>query len=385
MNDDSERQARAELTYLAEPGDTRLARLVADLGPAEAIAAVKAGIIAGTDDAAAGDLARWSTRLGELPGPRNLERFGRQGIRLVCPGDTEWPPGLDDLGSSRPYALWVRGNADLRLTCLRSVSIVGSRAATAYGTWVASDMAASAAERDWAVVSGAAYGVDAAGHRGALGAGERTVAVLACGVDTPYPSGHAELLDAIAATGAVVSEWPPGRHATRLRFLERNRVIAALSQGTVVVEAGQRSGALNTARHARDLDRCLMAVPGPVTSQQSDGANALIRDGAATLVSSAHDVIETLEKQAADTAAAAQAPHAAAGTAAVLGVLPAQGALSVDAITARAGLDSTIVRASLQQLKSAGSAEQHGTGWRRKQSTWPPRAGYGSPLANRPR
>jgi len=174
------------------------------------------------------------------------------------------------------------------------VAIVGSRAATAYGSYVASEFAASVASRGWAVISGGGYGVDAAAHRGALAADGVTVAVLACGVDVPYPAGHAELLNAIATQGAVVSEWPPGRTATRLRFLGRNRVIAALAAGTLVVEAGQRSGALNSARHARDLGRPLMAVPGPITSELSAGCHTVIRDWRGMLVTSAAEVIHAL-------------------------------------------------------------------------------------------
>jgi DNA processing protein len=141
---------------------------------------------------------------------------------------------------------------------------------------VAAEFAASVAARGWAVISGGAYGVDASAPQGALGADGVTVAVLACGVDVPYPTAHTELLDSVAAQGVIVSEWPPGRTVSRLRFLVRNRVIAALATGTLVVEAGERSGALNTARHARDLGRRLMAVPGPVTSDISAGCHRII-------------------------------------------------------------------------------------------------------------
>ena len=239
-------------------------------------------------------MERWRVRLAELPTPDEVIAFRGSGIRLICPGDPEWPEQLADLGDEQPYALWLRGTADLRFNCLRSVAIVGSRAATAYGSYVAAEFAASVAARGWAVVSGGAFGIDASAHRGALGADGVTVAVLACGVDVPYPGGHAELLDAIAAQGVIVSEWPPGRTVSRLRFLVRNRVIAALATGTLVVEAGQRSGALNTARHARDLGRRLMAVPGPVTSDLSAGCHHIIRDWQGTLVTSAAEVIEHL-------------------------------------------------------------------------------------------
>ncbi len=198
------------------------------------------------------------------------------------------------LGVARPYALWLRGEADLRYCCLQSVSIVGARAASAYGTHVGTEMAAALAARGWAVVSGAAYGIDACAHQGALAADGVTIAVLACGVDHAYPAGHYDLLASIAAQGVLVSEWPPGRTPNRLRFLIRNRVIGALTRGTVVVEAGLRSGALNTARHARDLHRPVMAVPGPVTSEVSAGCHKIIREWGAICVTSAQDVLELL-------------------------------------------------------------------------------------------
>jgi DNA processing protein len=316
----------------------------------------------------------------------------------VCPGDPEWPARLDDLGDARPYALWLRGAADLRFSCLRSVAIVGSRAATAYGTYVAAEFAASVAAYGLAVVSGAAYGVDAAAHRGALAARGVTVAVLACGVDVPYPAGHASLLDAIAAHGVVVSEWPPGRTATRLRFLVRNRVIAALAAGTVVVEAGQRSGALNSARHARDLGRPLMAVPGPVTSEMSAGCHTIIRDWQGMLVTSAADVLECLcpvetadlprsgpvspadaDADAATAAAAGRRGGSSAGrrtaavlerdaldleSATVLDALPSRGGMGPARIAARAGLDLDSVIRSLGALAAGGFAERCDQGWR---------------------
>ena len=241
--------------------------------------------------AAKAALARWGGQLAGIPADAGLAGAQRRGIRLVCPGDPEWPRQLDDLGAARLYALWVRGTGHLRSCCRYSVSIVGSRAATAYGAHVAAEIAADLAGHGWAVVSGAAYGIDGAAHQGALAAGGRTVAVLACGVDYAYPHGHGDLLDTIATGGAVVSEYPPGRSPARLRFLTRNRVIGALSAGTAVIEAGLRSGALNTVRHARELNRPVMAVPGPVTSSQSAGCHQLIRDTGAACVTSAADIL----------------------------------------------------------------------------------------------
>jgi DNA processing protein len=305
---DQDRVARAVLTYVAEPDDQVLVALLRTSEPVEIVRAVAKGRIPATARAnlspgPAGDreLARmehafgaWRNRLSGTPSQMDLAGFHRDGIRLVCPGDPEWPTQLDALAEARPYALWLRGEADLRYCCLRSVSVVGSRAATAYGAHVGTEMAAALGERGWTVISGGAYGIDGCGHTGALAADGVTVAVLACGVDYAYPRGHHELFAGIAAQGVLVSEWPPGRTPTRRRFLIRNRVIGALSRGTVVVEAGLRSGALNTARHARDLGRPVMAVPGPVTSDVSAGCHKIIREWGAVCVTSAHDVIELL-------------------------------------------------------------------------------------------
>jgi DNA processing protein len=295
---DKQRIAHATLTYLAEPADPVVCGLLQVLSPAELLACIQSGTIPGsaTDipgraPAATSTLARCRGQLGNVPADAGLADFARRGIRLVCPGDADWPVQLDDLGAGRPYALWVGGTAGLRSCCQRAVSVVGSRAATAYGAHVATEIAASLSGQSWTIISGAAYGIDAAAHRGALVAGGATVAVLACGVDHTYPQGHADLLASIAAHGAVISEYPPGQLPQRRRFLARNRLIAALTAGTAVVEAGLRSGALNAARHAHELGRPVMAIPGPVTSSASGGCHQLIRDGQATCITCAADVI----------------------------------------------------------------------------------------------
>jgi DNA processing protein len=396
---DDESYARAALTYLAEPADRWLSELVRAHGAAPALDAIRSGRLPDAGRAVQRGLGmqrameRWRVRLGELPTPESVIGFRRSGIRLVCPGDPEWPGQLADLGDEQPYALWLRGNADLRFSCLRSVAIVGSRAASAYGSYVAAEFAASVAARGWAVVSGGAYGVDASAHQGALGADGVTVAVLACGVDVPYPTAHTELLDAIAGQGVIVSEWPPGRTVSRLRFLVRNRVIAALATGTLVVEAGERSGALNTARHARDLGRRLMAVPGPVTSDISAGCHQIIRDWQGMLVTSAADVVEHLSPVGEPQAllpAAALAESAAAGpraaqrrpasrrlarpaidrddldleSARVLDAMPGRGEMATARIVQRAGLPPGTVIGCLGGLASAGFIERCEGGWR---------------------
>jgi DNA processing protein len=392
---DGERVARAALTYLAEPGDPWLAALVRQHGASRTVAAIQEGRFpAGGRVTAAASRAmqRWRLRLAEIPQRDDLSRLATHGYRLVCPADPLWPAGLVDLADGEPYALWVRGAVtDLATVTQRSVAIVGSRAATAYGSYVAAEIAASVAARGWTVISGGAYGIDGCAHRGAISGRGVTIAILACGVDRPYPAGHKDLLDAAAVTGAVISEWPPGRSPARLRFLVRNRVIAAMTTGTLVVEAGRRSGALNTARHAADLGRPLMAVPGPVTSDLSAGCHSIIRDWGGTLVTSADDVIERLSVIGAtgsqgqagrhgpvpEAVPSATSPRNRRGqadlardaldleAAALLDALPGSGAgLPTSDIAVRAGLEPKVVLAKLARLRVYDLAERTAEGWR---------------------
>ena len=237
---------------------------------------------------------------------RDLDAIDALGGRLVCPGDAEWPAQLDDLGDRKPIALWVRGPVSLRDVTAQAVAVVGSRAATPYGNQVAAELTVDLGDRGWSSVSGGAYGIDTAAHRGSLAAGAVTVAVLACGVDVTYPSGIRRVFDDIVETGLLVSEWAPGAMPTRLRFLWRNRVIAALGRGTVVVEMGRRSGARRTCTEAARLARPVMAVPGPVTSAVSVGCHALLREHQAECVTSAADVLALVTRE--DEPSAASPP-----------------------------------------------------------------------------
>ncbi len=212
-------------------------------------------------------------------------------MMVLRAGDAGWPSQLADLEDHAPARLWVGGDGDLRLLALRSIAIVGSRNASAYGLGVADRWAADLAAAGWTVVSGAAFGIDAAAHRGALTAGGATVAVMAGGVDVAVPAAHARLLRQIGDQGLVVSEHAPGVAARRYSFLERNRLIAALTRATLIVEAAPRSGALNTADWAAALGREVLAVPGPVHSATSRGCHRLIRDGGATLVQDPDEVL----------------------------------------------------------------------------------------------
>jgi DNA processing protein len=314
-------------------------------------------------------LSRWAARLGEVPPESGLAALRRDGIRLVIPGDAEWPSQLGVLGEARPWGLWVRGRADLRYACLRSVSVVGTRAATGYGTHVCGEMAISLAEAGWTVVSGGAFGIDGCAHRGAMAVGGTTVAVLACGVDRAYPQAHEGLFGSIRERGALVSEWPPGRMPTKPGFLVRNRVIAALSRGTVVVEAALRSGALNTARHAHDQGRPLMAVPGPVTSPQSAGCHEAIRDWGAVCVTSARDVMELLAFSGDEPAGQERGPVLARDLLSqedtqVLEAVPARAGRGPARIAIAAGVDFDTVMRCLGGLAAAGFVERCDRGWR---------------------
>jgi DNA processing protein len=285
-----ERRARIVLSHLTEPCDATAGRLVRELGPVETVDLVWRIAIPGDSDVGQ-FVKRASPRFRDGMFDDIVRRCEQAGIDILTPEDEEWPVAqLSGLGDQAPHVLYVKGNASLSYESLYSVAIVGARAASAYGEHVAMDLASDLA-KDHVVVSGAAYGIDGVAHRGALAAGGKTIAVLAGGVDRPYPAGHSELISRVAASGAIVSEVPPGSAPTKWRFLARNRLIAALGTASIVVEAGWRSGSLNEAGHARQLGRPVGAVPGPVTSAASTGCHRLIREGA-FCITSATDVRE---------------------------------------------------------------------------------------------
>lgn len=372
-----DRLARAALSFIAEPGDALLTRIVAACGPSGALEVIKCGR---APDGIARDprererlavhLSGWRTRLPRADPEGDLTICAKLGGRMICPGEAEWPTRLADLGEKEPLALWLRGPSDLRFTCLRSVAVVGSRAASPYGTRVAQDLGAELAERGWTVVSGGALGVDAAAHRGALAADGDTVGVFANGVDVAYPPRNDGLIAEMARRALLVSEWPLGTSPTQLRFLVRNRVIAALSCGTVVVEADLRSGSLNTAEHARRLGRPLMAVPGPINSRQSRGANQLLRaDEPAICVTGVTEVIEAVGRLGTDLAVRPRGPvlprdELDAVTRRVLEAIPARGGAGPAQVAVRAGVDVPTVLGRLGLLSAGGFIERGRDGWR---------------------
>ncbi|KJK58826.1 DNA polymerase III subunit beta [Saccharothrix sp. ST-888] len=365
-----ERLARAALARLTEPGDAVVGRWLSKVSAPTLIEAIRARTVPGYLDLDATRLDGYRARLPFLNPEADLARVQSVGGRFIIPGDMEWPSQLDDLGDSRPVGLWIRGTGSLRLLALRSVAIVGARACTAYGAHVAGEISAQLAERGWVVVSGAAYGIDAAAHRGALAVGGVTIGVLACGVDETYPSGNFELISRIAEQGLLLSELAPGEHPNRFRFVLRNRVIAALTRGTVVVEAALRSGALSTARRARDLNRHTMGVAGPVTSELSAGVHALIRSGGATLVTDAAEIGELIGAIGDDLAPHPSGPilprdHLEPAIARVLEAVPAtaEGA-PVERLARAAGLPVEETLQKLYELGSLGFVERFGAHWR---------------------
>ncbi|GII61759.1 DNA processing protein DprA [Sphaerisporangium krabiense] len=377
---DAVRLARVTLMRVADAGDGVMGRLVAAYGPEGALGQVRRGHLdpSFVEELTGGkgcvpDLARllegWHARLMAADPVTDLIEGHRLGARLVVPGDLEWPSQLDDLGSARPFGLWVHGNADLRFSCLRSVALVGSRAATPYGTHVAAEFGAGLSESGWTVISGGAYGIDTAAHRGALAGEAQTIAVLASGTDVAYPVANHHLFEAIRARGLIVSESPMGVRPTRPRFLVRNRIIAALSRGTVVVEAAVRSGALNTAGHAVALRRHLAAVPGPVTSENSVGCHRLIRRAEAVCVTSARDVIELVGAIGDDLAPEPHGPILPRDaldddTRKVLEAVPSRAGAGPATIALDSGLDLATTLACLGALAAAGYIERTDSGWR---------------------
>lgn len=359
------------LSRVAEPPCAELAALVKQVGPVEAAERVRRGQV---DNA----VARHTEARREIDcAAADLALLAGRGGRLITPDDDEWP-GLaltafgDDAAAAkpqgkRPMVLWALGPERLDETAQRAAAIVGTRASTAYGEHVAADLAAGLTQRDVAVVSGGAYGIDGAAHRAALACDGVTVAVLAGGIDILYPAGHSGLLHRIGRQGLLVTEYPPGVRPARHRFLTRNRLVAALAGAAVVVEAGVRSGAANTAAWARALGRVVGAVPGPVTSSASAGCHALLRDGA-EVVTRADDIIEFVGR------IGELAPDEARPTTALDGLsdaerqvyeaLPGRGAATIDQIAVAAGWAPARVLGPLAMLEVAGLAERHGGRWR---------------------
>jgi DNA processing protein len=367
-----DRAARVALTWLAEPGNRAVWALVEQAGAPATLDRLLSGDIpdarlrsAVSARAAAGD----ARRMAEIA----MRRADRLGARLVVPADEEWPRRVADLATLEldtggrinndtrpPLCFWVRGAWPLGETLERSVAIIGARAATDYGIHVTGELASAISQDGWTVLSGGAFGIDAAAHRGALTAGGRTVAVLACGIDRPYPVGHTALFDRIADSGLLISEWPVGAEPLRHRFLIRNRVIAAATAGTVVVEAAARSGAAQTMSRVLALNRPAMVVPGPVTSAMSVGCHEILRNNPyARVVTNAAEVLEEIGRIGEYFAEIPRGPqrrhdHLDEEAALVLEALPRSGTSTPEQLAAEARLDLRTVLRRLSLLEIAG-------------------------------
>jgi DNA processing protein len=387
--------ARALLSRVVEPASVPAWRLVEQEGPIGAVQALRAG--AWRSERFAAEAAR----LARADPHADLEVAERHGMRLVVPESDDWPhfafsafdapahrraaewvAGRHEHSESGelipPLALWVRGRLDTASLGVRSVAIVGARSATEYGTWVARDLAGKLARRGFTVISGGAYGIDAAAHRGALAVRGETVLVSAGGLDRAYPPGHVDLFEQVAAAGLLVSESPPGAAPARRRFLTRNRLIAALGTGTVVVEAAARSGARNTAAHCIGLGRPLMAVPGPITSPTSVGCHLLLaaEQDPARLITGVEDVLATVGSSS-DLAALPLDPSRTRGgeladridaldpaARRVFDAFPARGWTGPDRLAVSCGVPTLQVIRTLPALELAGLIEASVDGYR---------------------
>ncbi|VBA50070.1 DNA-processing protein DprA [Mycobacterium attenuatum] len=371
MSATADMRAWAYLSRVTEPPCAQLAALVRRVGPIEAADRVRRGVV----DA---ELARHTEARRDIDrAVEDLELLMRRGGRLITPGDDEWPTlAFAAFGGPAaraksyggpPMVLWARGPARLDDVVLRAAAIVGTRAATSYGEHLAADLTAGLAERDVAVVSGGAYGIDGAAHRAALNCDGTTVAVLAGGIDVPYPAGHSSLLHRIGEHGLLITEYPPGVRPARYRFLTRNRLVAAVAGAAVVVEAGLRSGAANTAAWARALGRAVGAVPGPVTSSASAGCHVLLRNGA-ELITRADDIVEMVghigELAAEQSRPSALFDGLSQAERRVYEALPGRGAATVDEVAAASGIPPEQVLGQLAILEVTGVVRRDAGCWR---------------------
>ncbi len=367
-HDGDDRQLRMMLTAVVDGGDYRATSIVTAAGPAVCWEAILAG-----------ELGPGVQARAEQADPAELTRVAaRSGVRFIVPDDQEWPASLSDLAALEanserrggvPIGLWLLGPGHLAELTAQSVAVVGSRACTGYGERVAFDLSQDLSELGVGVLSGLAMGIDVAAHRGAMAAGGGTVAVLASGVDVAYPRQNERTYQRIAATQLVVSEVRPGSNPTRVGFLARNRLIAALSRGTVLVEAAVRSGARNTLNWASACNRVTMAVPGSVESALSVGPHAVIRDQQASLVTSAADVHELIAPVGVAVLPVARGERRALddldpATLAVFEALPSRGHRTAGEVAMAGGVAIPACLAALSRLEGMGLVEAEGGGWR---------------------
>lgn len=301
----------------------------------------------------------WQRRLHKVNVELAIETFASLGGFLVDPNSTHWPEGLSDLGDSAPALLWAIGNKKA-LVNRKTLSVVGSRIASIYGLEVTKDLVRAAVSRDFVIVSGGALGIDAKAHNSALEVSGTTIAIMAGGLDRLYPPRNLDLFDEIKQSGLLLSEMPPGTAPARWRFLQRNRLIAAIGKATVVVEAGFRSGSINTAGHANDLERPVGAVPGPINSTRSAGCHRLIRERRAELISTPADLFELLDLKSSELESLS---FDLSGS--QLRALDSLGFLEqgVESVAIHSGMSLNEAQFALQSLLKLGLVTRSSSGW----------------------
>jgi len=392
--------ARGVWSRISEPGDSLAGWLIENLGALEALRVViddmsaqtlvltvhasQHGIQTSDENRTGGTSSRESVRGQEflkrlesarlgwrsrLDAQRSLGDFrgaSRMGARLFTPEQLFWPQQLNDLRAHAPHALWVIGQPKLAMN--HSLAVVGSRAATNYGEFVTRDIVHGVAKRGITIVSGGAYGIDAVAHRAAIMNNGDTIAVFAGGIDRRYPSGNENLFDSIAENGLLCAEQAPGSSPTKWRFLQRNRIIAALANATLVCEAGHRSGSLNTAGHASELARPVGAVPGPVTSAASAGCHRLLREYSAICVRNSEDALELLpnfQQDAGVSVGAVDLPGQTPQHRRVLDALARRKPKQAEEVSQSSGMDYFATLDTLAELNVLGLAHQVPAGWLR--------------------
>lgn len=382
---------------LTEPGDRAAGTVVSHLGLTRSIDWLTAHYAGSQDATLVGllddmgidhpsqrkklgeHLARWQLRWADLDVDQEEKAARILGARIITRGHDLWPTALDDLMEESPFCLWTLGNPDLRDFAEGGISIVGARAASAYGEHVTANLVSELVSQGHPILSGGAYGIDAVAHRAALASHGITAAVMAGGIDQLYPAGNTNLLrNVIAQDGTVLTELPPGSVPSRVRFLRRNRLIAALTKVTVVVEAAWRSGTLSTANHAFEIGRAVGAVPGPVTSVQSAGCHRLLKESAAQCVTDAQDIIElagfNVRSQGTGTELARQGELEFGDRLTdslnpieklVFDVLSPRTLRTLDEVATRSGVTMGEAMAAVAQLESRKVIERVGYKWRR--------------------
>jgi DNA processing protein len=369
---------------LCEPGDAFAGQLIAAFGAARALAFeimrtspsdyIEYFAAAGSDWAALQKFGRfertvfdarerWSPRLTISAVRESVNSMATVGAWFITAESELWPEALNDLGFHSPRGIWVRGQESAIASLSKSFSVVGSRIATNYGERVTPEILEPLCQRGYSIVSGGAYGIDTMAHRSALGVAGKTVAVMAGGLDRLYPSGNTPLFRQIESEGALISEMPAKAEPTKWRFLQRNRLIAALGEGTIVVEANPRSGAVSTANRALELGRPLGAVPGPINSAGSDGCHQLIRDHGAELITCAADALVMIgvSQNSADLNEGLGALETR-----VLDVIGHSGA-NLSQIRTEAGLTNSEAEQGLAGLVLAGRIRQDSNVWRKSE------------------